>query len=100
MRNTQPFWKALVLVSPFTFAACAHHAEQPSAPAAAAPAAKVEDATPAKLKAAIEGAHRADKNRARDVYRHPAETLTFFGLRDDMTVIELWPGGGWYTEIL
>src|SRR5690606_34658539 len=39
-------------------------------------------------------------NKARDVHRHPVETLTFFGLRPDMTVVEIWPGGGWYTEIL
>ncbi len=38
--------------------------------------------------------------RARDRYRHPKETLTFFGLRRDMTVVEIWPGGGWYTEVL
>lgn len=36
----------------------------------------------------------------RDVYRHPAETLAFFGLEPTMTVVEIWPGGGWYTEIL
>jgi predicted methyltransferase len=37
---------------------------------------------------------------ARDRYRHPAETLAFFGVRPDMTVVEIWPGGGWYAEIL
>ena len=36
----------------------------------------------------------------RDVYRHPAETLGFFGVKPNMTVVEIWPGGGWYTEIL
>ena len=36
----------------------------------------------------------------RDVYRHPAETLAFFGLQPNMAVVEIWPGGGWYTEIL
>ncbi|OUS11307.1 methyltransferase [Gammaproteobacteria bacterium 53_120_T64] len=36
----------------------------------------------------------------RDVYRHPAQTLDFFGLKANMTVVEIWPGGGWYTEIL
>lgn len=41
-----------------------------------------------------------DANRARDVYRHPLQTLEFFGIRDDMTVVEIWPGSGWYTEIL
>jgi predicted methyltransferase len=45
-------------------------------------------------------AHRSDENRARDVYRHPAETLAFFGIRNDMRVLELSPGNGWYTEIL
>ena len=36
----------------------------------------------------------------RDIYRHPVETLDFFGIRGNMTVVELWPGGGWYTAIL
>lgn len=39
-------------------------------------------------------------NRERDRYRHPLETLQYFGIADDMTVVEIWPGGGWYTEIL
>jgi len=43
--------------------------------------------------------HR-DEDRARDVYRHPAETLAFFGLRPDMHVVELAPGRGWYTRVL
>jgi predicted methyltransferase len=43
---------------------------------------------------------RSADNVRRDVYRKPLETLTFFGLRADMTVLESWPGGGWYTEIL
>ena len=38
--------------------------------------------------------------RARDVYRHPVETLDFFGIEPGMTVMEIWPGGGWYTELL
>jgi predicted methyltransferase len=49
---------------------------------------------------ALAGEHRSDANRSRDVYRHPKETLAFFGFRSDMTVVEVWPGGGWYTEIL
>ena len=52
------------------------------------------------LQQAVAGDWRSDANRARDQYRHPIETLEFFGLRPDMTVIELAPGGGWYTEIL
>ncbi|HTX24518.1 MAG TPA: hypothetical protein VMD03_07675 [Steroidobacteraceae bacterium] len=43
---------------------------------------------------------RSPEHKARDRYRHPLQTLTFFGLRPDMTVVELWPFGGWYTEIL
>ncbi len=46
------------------------------------------------------GTHRSEKNIARNVYRHPVETLSFFGLRSDMTVIEALPGGLWYSEIL
>ena len=45
-------------------------------------------------------AHRSEANRARDKYCHPAETLSFFGLNDAQTVVEISPGGGWYTEIL
>ena len=52
------------------------------------------------LKAAIDGPQRSAENRARDIWRHPLETLTFFGLRSDMSVVEISPGGGWYTEIL
>jgi predicted methyltransferase len=49
---------------------------------------------------AVAGGWRSDANKARDKYRHPSETLEFFGIRTDMTVVELTPGGGWYTEIL
>jgi predicted methyltransferase len=52
------------------------------------------------LDRALAAPHRSVENRARDPYRHPGETLGFFGLRPDMTVVEVWPGGGWYTEIL
>jgi predicted methyltransferase len=52
------------------------------------------------LAAAIASPTRTPANVARDKYRHPAETLTFFGVEPDDTVVELWPGGGWYTEIL
>ncbi|HKK23716.1 MAG TPA: methyltransferase [Pseudohaliea sp.] len=50
--------------------------------------------------AALAGDHRSDENRARDGWRHPQETLSFFGLEPTMTVVELSPGGGWYTEVL
>jgi len=54
----------------------------------------------AQLDAALAGDHRAPANVARDKYRHPRETLLFFGIEPAMTVVEVWPGGGWYTEIL
>jgi len=54
----------------------------------------------AKLDAVLAGDQRSEANRARDEWRNPAETLAFFGVRDDMTVMEIWPGGGWYTEVL
>ncbi len=49
---------------------------------------------------AMTGNHRPDANKARDKYRHPKETLLFFGLKPEMTVVEITPGAGWYTEIL
>jgi predicted methyltransferase len=52
------------------------------------------------LKAAVAADHRTVGNVARDVYRHPYETLSFFGIKPTDTVVELAPGGGWYTEIL
>ncbi|HEY2344838.1 MAG TPA: methyltransferase [Xanthomonadaceae bacterium] len=52
------------------------------------------------LDAAIAGSWRNPKNTARDKYRHPRETLQFFGVRPNQSVIEITPGTGWYTEIL
>lgn len=52
------------------------------------------------LEQAITGEHRSAKNKARDEFRHPKETLEFFGFKSTMTVVEITPGGGWYTEIL
>ena len=54
----------------------------------------------AKIEAAANGAHRSDANKARNQYRHPVETLTFFGLKPNMTVVEISPGAGWYTEVI
>ncbi|HEY9135502.1 MAG TPA: methyltransferase [Pseudomonadales bacterium] len=49
----------------------------------------------------IEASHRSTENISRNSHRHPVETLKFFELERDMTVVEIWPGaGGWYTEIL
>jgi predicted methyltransferase len=52
------------------------------------------------LRAAIASPSRTPANVVRDRYRHPYETLTFFGLRPGASVVEIWPGGGWYTELL
>jgi predicted methyltransferase len=57
--------------------------------------------TAAAIERVLAGGHRSAENRARDVYRHPLDTLLFFGIKPDMTVVEVWPGaGGWYTEVL
>lgn len=63
---------------------------------AAMPAAEADAA----LAAAIAGTWRDPKNSARDVHRHPQQTLNFFGVAPGQTVIEITPGGGWYAEIL
>ena len=78
-------------------AGCTSAPAVPEAPAGPVPEARAE----ALLDAAIAGDHRSPASVARDAWRHPRETLLFFGLRPDMTVMEIWPGaGGWYTEIL
>ena len=52
------------------------------------------------LRDAVNSAERTEKETARDINRKPIETLEFFGLKQDMTVVELLPGGGWYSKIL
>lgn len=52
------------------------------------------------LMAAVKASTRSPANVARDRYRHPVETLRFFGVKPTDTVVEIWPSGGWYTEIL
>ena len=54
----------------------------------------------ATLEALITANHRSPQNIARNGARHPVETLDFFGLKPDMTVLEILPAMGWYTEIL
>lgn len=54
----------------------------------------------AKVERAMNGEFRSDSQVARNRYRHPVGTLEFFGLDDGMSVLEIWPGSGWYTEIL
>ncbi|PPU91712.1 class I SAM-dependent methyltransferase [Xanthomonas albilineans] len=57
-------------------------------------------AADAGLRAAIDGRWRDPANVARDAYRHPGQTLAFFGIKPTQTVIEITPGSGWYAEIL
>lgn len=52
------------------------------------------------MDAVLAGAWRSDANKARDAHRHPAETLAFFDVAADETVVEIAPGGGWYTEVI
>ncbi len=65
---------------------------------AAAPA--MDATTETKLKTLLAGDGRSAANKARDAYRHPLETLKFFGLKENMTVLEVAPGGGWWREFL
>ena len=58
------------------------------------------DAVEAKVKAAMAAEIRTDAEKERDRNRRPIQTLKFFGLRDDMKIVELLPGGGWYTKLL
>lgn len=58
------------------------------------------DETTNALPQILAGKHRAIEHKNRDKYRHPQQTLDFFEVKDNMTVVEIWPGEGWYTEIL
>jgi predicted methyltransferase len=71
-----------------------------SAPAPQSPSAESSPATEAKLATVLTGSQRTSEERARDVYRHPRETLEFFGVRENMTIVELSASKGWYTAIL
>ncbi|MCH8684249.1 class I SAM-dependent methyltransferase [Pedomonas mirosovicensis] len=88
--------KALAAASLLCAAAPALAQTGGAAPVAAPSGADVGAA----LDAAITGAHRSPENRGRDAHRHPKETLGFFGLQPNMTVVEIAPGAGWYTEVL
>ena len=54
----------------------------------------------ARFDAVLAGDHRTEQERARDAFRHPKETLLFFGIEPGMSVMEAWPGGGWYTQVI
>jgi predicted methyltransferase len=83
---------ALLATAAFALAACGRKGAQP---AAASPA-----LAPGSLAWAVAGDWRSKADMARDRWRHPLQTLSFWGLRPGQTVVEFWPGAGWYTEIL
>ena len=93
---TPHFRRALLAIASGWTLAVAAHAD--AKPAAAAPTVLAPDAVI--LDRAIAGNWRNPLNTARDKYRHPKQTLEFFGLKQTQVVIEITPGTGWYTEIL
>ena len=64
------------------------------------PPTTASDFTAEQLDQVLAGSWRSPEHKARDAYRHPKATLQFFGVRPDQTVIEITPGGGWYSEVL
>lgn len=97
--STTPLLTTPLLALALATAGLTASAADPAAPATP-PASKPAAAPDAALQAAVAGDWRSADNRARDPYRHPAETLAFFGLAPGQTVVEITPGGGWYAEIL
>jgi predicted methyltransferase len=67
---------------------------------ACASAGGTQETSAAALDRVLADAHRPAADRERDIYRHPKETLLFFGLRPQMQVVEIWPEPGWYSEII
>lgn len=89
------------MIRPVLLAACLGLlAPALAANAQEAPAPAAQTAPGAALDAALAGAWRAPADVLRDRYRHPGQTLAFFGVQPDETVIEITPGGGWYADIL
>jgi len=87
-------------VSPPAASGEAHGAQTAAAAASSQAPDPAAQQTAAALDRILAGDQRSAENRARDVYRHPKETLLFFGIRPDMRVVEIWPDAGWYTEII
>lgn len=88
----------LVAVSALALAACTP-AKTP-APASVEATVAVETAPTMTLAEAVASDLRSDEEKARDAWRNPVQTLEYFGVESDDKVIEVWPGGGWYTNIL
>ena len=86
--------------APTTTVAAPKTAASADQPANPPPPQAVGASLDAKLDPILAGSWRSDKNKARDTYRHPKQTLDFFGVKPGDTLVEITPGGGWYTEIL
>ena len=96
-----PLRFALLAALAVHLAACASAPPAPPVPTPAPPAPSRDTVTAAAIERVLGGGHRPAEHRARDLYRHPLDTLLFFGIKPAMTVAEAWPGpDGWYTEIL
>ena len=80
------------LIGALALAACGKKGEAEPAPTKAARNMTLQDA--------VAGDWRPAADKARDAWRHPVETLEFWGLKPGQTVVEFWPGAGWYTDIL
>lgn len=80
------------LIGALALAACGKKGEAEPPPTKAARNMTLQDA--------VAGDWRPAADKARDAWRHPVETLEFWGLRPGQTVVEFWPGAGWYTDIL
>lgn len=92
---------SLIIAAALLAISCGRAPAPPPSPEAPPAAAAAPQAAPEKTLADfIGGEQRSADNRARDQYRHPQQVLEFFGLRPDMSVLEIWPSGGWWTEIL
>jgi predicted methyltransferase len=86
--------------SPVTPPAAAGAQADTDQPGQVVPPTSASELTGGQIDTILAGAWRSPANRARDIYRHPRQTLQFFGIRPDMKVIEITPGGGWYSEVL
>lgn len=88
----------IAAASALTLTACTP--DKAPEPASVEAASEAEAPTAMTLAEAVGSETRSESEKARDAWRHPVETLEFFGLTPDMKVVEVWPGGGWYTNIL
>jgi predicted methyltransferase len=98
--DVNPAWSRRRLIGAsaavLALAGCGRH-DKAAAPSSAKPAAPA--GPPGSLEWAVGGDWR-EADAKQDLWRHPVQTLQFLGLKPDMTVVEMWPGVGWYTEIL